>query len=171
MKLLLQRLADRIAFYEWAYGHLGESDSDIGALGEFVAARTLGCLSPKRAVNAAFDLVTKDGLNLEVKTTSKLSRKGVYMWDISDQRTALEGKRPLADAWIFLKARFPAEAAERRAFDPFESKYWTCAVLSGGKLRASGIVRELRESTLVRLGAAFGPLDGLGKALREAVAP
>ena len=31
MKLLLQRLADRIAFYEWAYGHLGESDSDIGA--------------------------------------------------------------------------------------------------------------------------------------------
>lgn len=171
MKLLLQRLADRIAFYEWAYGHLGESDSDIGALGEFVAAHALGCLSPKRAVKATFDLVTRDGLNLEVKTTSKLSRKGVYMWDISDQRTALKGKSPLADAWIFLKAQFPAGAAERRTFDPFESKYWTCAVLSGERLRASGIIRELRESTLVRLGAVFGPLDGLGKVLRETVAP
>lgn len=171
MKLVLQRLAERIAFYEWAYGHLGESDCDVGALGEFVVARSLGCLSSKRTVNAAFDLVTKDGLNLEVKTTSKLCRKGVYLWNISDQRTALEGKRPLADAWIFLKAGFPADAAQRRTFDPFEARYWMCAVLSGERLRASGIRREVRESTLVRLGSVFGSLDGLGKALREVIAP
>lgn len=166
MKLTLQRLADRIAFYEWAYGHLGESDSDIGALGEFVVARALGCLPPKRTVNATFDLVTKEGVTLEVKTTSKLGCRGVYMWNIADQRTALKGRRPLADMWIFLKTAFPEDAAERRLFDPFESKYWSCAVLAGETLRASGLVRELRESTLLRLGAVFGPLDGLAQALR-----
>ena len=126
----------------------------------------LGCKSSVSSCRS-----NKDGLNLEVKTTSKPDGRGVYIWKISDQRTALEGKRPLADVWIFLKARFPADAAERRAFDPFESKYWTCAVLSGEKLRASGLVRKLRESTLVRLGASFCPLDGLGKAIREALAP
>lgn len=52
MKLAIRRLADRVAFCEWAYGQLGESDSDVGVPGEFVVARALGCLSPKCAVNA-----------------------------------------------------------------------------------------------------------------------
>lgn len=170
MKLALKRLLDRISFYEWAYGHLGESDSEIGVLGEFVAGRALGRLPSRRTVKADFDLVSPEGLNLEVKTTSKRRPSGIFAWDISDQRQALAGKRKLADAWIFLKAAFPEGAATKRTFDPFENRYWTCAVLKGETLRASGLKRELRETTLLRLGGAFRPLRELDRALKEAVA-
>ena len=52
---------EKLRFYEWAYGRLAESDSDIGPIGEFMVGRILGCLHKARKVNDLYDLIAKDG--------------------------------------------------------------------------------------------------------------
>lgn len=73
MRTTLAKMIDRVAYYEWAYGHLGEQDSDIGPVGEFLVGKLLKCLPKSRSVNALFDLELKKGertIGIEVKTTS-----------------------------------------------------------------------------------------------------
>ena len=148
------RLGDhavRLAFYEWAYGKLGEADVDVGALGEFVAGLYIGGLSERRRETATYDLVADDGTTVEVKTTtgilpSPTNRSKVYRWNIADQRRALAGERPLARTWIFLVADFPDSAP--RFFNVFDPVHWTVYVLPGTE------VKRLAGTSTNFLGAA-----------------
>lgn len=162
----IKALLQRIRYYEWAYGHLGESDTDIGTIGEFMVGTLLSCLSPARKDQDVFDLTTKSGVSIEVKTTTRKrtggrGRQPYYAWRISEQRTALEGKKPLASTWIFLIATFPESASARRTFNAFDPRYWTAYLATGEQVKSTGCKFELTESALKRLGLISFPLSEL----------
>ena len=159
-----------LRFYRWAFGDLMASDSDVGVVGEYLVGRALDCLPPARKAQAQFDLVAKSGSTIEVKTTARLKRlrdRLLRVWNIRDQRTALVGKRDIADIWVFLVADFPAQARAREQLDVFEPKYWTCYLVTGEQLRASGCRCEASEKTLARLGAAPIPFRDFPAAFRR----
>ena len=166
-QLKIKALLQRIRYYEWAYGHLGESDTDIGTIGEFLVGSLLSCLPPARKDQDVFDLTTKSGVSIEVKATTHKVKSGsglsYYRWHISDQRTALEGKRPLASVWIFLIATFPESASSRRSFNAFDPRYWTTYLATGEQVKSTGCKVNLTESALKRLGLASLPLTELKK--------
>ena len=128
--LIGQKVKDaavKLAFYEWAYGVLGEGDVDIGILGEFVVGLYIGGLSARRRERQDFDLVTDGGVSIEVKTSvgtlpAPTNRTLVYRWSIACQRARLDGNAPLADWWVFLAAAFPKNAG--RFYDVFDARHW-----------------------------------------------
>lgn len=156
----LGRALRTIRFYKWAFGDLAASDSDIGMAAEYLVGEALDCLPPGRKVNALFDLVTKSGVNLEVKATTKLyedrGRKPVYRWNITTQAAAIKGKRSLADFWIFLIAKFPSSSV-----DILDYRYWRAYIVTADQLRACKVTSALRESSLTRLGLVSFPLSEL----------
>lgn len=163
---LLGGHAVRLAFYEWAYGKLGEADVDVGALGEFMAGLYVGGLAERRRETGTYDLVADDGTTLEVKTTTGLipsprNKSKVYRWNIADQRRALAGERPLARTWIFLIADFPDSAP--RFFNVFDPALWTAYVLPGTEVRrlAAGSSNFLGAAALRKAGHAPIPLADL----------
>lgn len=173
-QLKIQALIQRIRYYEWAYGHLGESDTDIGTIGEFMVGSILDCLSPARKDQDVFDLTTKSGVSIEVKTTTRKMKGGrgglpYYRWRISDQKTAFEGKKPLASVWIFLIATFPESASSRRSFNAFDPRYWTAYLATGEQVKSAGCKTFIAESTLRRLGLASFPLSELKKNFADVV--
>lgn len=162
----IKALIQRIRYYEWAYGHLGESDTDIGTIGEFMVGSLLDCLPPARKDQDVFDLTTKSGVSIEVKTTTHKMKGGrgghpYYRWHISDQKTALEGKKPLALAWIFLIATFPEYASSRRSFNAFDPRYWTAYLATGEQVKSTGCKANLTASAFKRLNLASFPLTEL----------
>ena len=164
----LSKALQVLSFYRWAFGDLTEQDSDIGILAEYLVGDLLGCLPPSRKVNAPFDLITKSGTTIEVKaTTHKREKKGrtpYYCWDVSTQSEALKGNRPIADYWIFLIATFPRETSRApRIAQAFDTKNWSCYLVSGEQLRTAGCTRYVSESTLRRLGVEAFPLGELKK--------
>lgn len=161
-KTLLGAEIERLRFFDWAYGRLTESDADIGAIGEFMVGRTLGCLHKARKVNDIFDLIDRDGTTIEVKTTTKRSRMRngelLYRWSIMDQRTALDGKRALAQRWYFLVAEFPKDSRRVNALD---TKWWKVYVLTGEQVRSANNKRVITESTMRRLSVSPIPLASI----------
>lgn len=173
-QLRIKALIQRIRYYEWAYGHLGESDTDIGTIGEFMVGSILDCLPPARKDQGVFDLTTKSGVSIEVKTTTHMMKGGrggqpYYCWSVSDQRTAFEGKKPLASVWIFLIATFPESASSRRSFNAFDPRYWTVYLATGEQVKSTGCKANLTESALKRLGLASFPLSELKKNFADVV--
>lgn len=156
----LGRALRTIRFYKWSFGDLTASDSDLGMAAEYLVGEILGCLPPGRKVNAPFDLVTRSGVSLEVKSTSKpderRGRSPVYRWDISSQAAAIKGERPLADIWIFLIAKFPSPSV-----DILDYRYWRAYLVPSDQLRACKVKQYLRESYLTRLGLTSFPLSEL----------
>lgn len=175
--LTVSALVRLARFYKWAFGDLTASDSDIGVIGEYLVGDALGCLPPERKTQAVFDLVTDAGVSVEVKTTTttvpRVTKSAVYRWYVSDQRTALEGKRPLADVWVFLAAKFP----EPKRFRPevvtqlsvFDPRYWTCWIASGETVRASGCRETVSQATFERLGVKPLPFSGFKSAFNQFV--
>ena len=149
----LGRALRTIRFYKWSFGDLTASDSDIGMAAEYLVGEILDCLPPGRKVNALFDLVTKSGVSIEVKATTKpheeRGRKPVYCWRISTQAAAIKGERPIADVWVLLIAKFPSSSV-----DILDYRYWRAYVVTADQLRACKVTKTLRESALTRLGLA-----------------
>ena len=162
----LSEWAWKVAFYEWAYGRLGEIDDGLGPIGEFVVGLRVGGIKGFRVEKAPIDLVGTDGTTYEIKTTGRLKNDGRhrprYTWTIRDEADALEGHAPLAKRWVFLIARFPALAARIRVFNPFDPRWWTAYVLTGEQVRDTGVRILLTEGTLVKNGIVPQGLDGLG---------
>lgn len=173
--LAIKSLVRLARFYKWAFGDLTASDSDIGVIGEFLVGDTLGCLPDERKTQAAFDLVTDKGVSIEVKATttavSRVTKGPIYRWYVSDQRTALEGKRPLADVWVFLAAKFPT--SKQRGLEVvsqlsvFEQRYWTCWVVPGEIVRSSGCREKISEATFERLGVEGRPFAEFKAAFKK----
>lgn len=166
-ELAVKSLVKMARFYKWAFGDLTAADSDIGVIGEFMVGEALGCLPAERKTQSPFDLVTKDGTTVEVKTTTTTVAQGkdrrVYRWYVNDQRTAIEGKRPLADMWVFLAAKFPEKGRTElaRQLSVFDPKNWTCWVMTGEQVRESGCRTKISEATFERLGVKGERLEEL----------
>ena len=181
MRNKLRALTDRIAYYEWAYGHLAEADSDLGVIAEYMVGKLLGCLPPSRKVNAKYDLIMKDGTTIEVKATGKRQsqsggRPSIYRWDVGTQLHSLKNQKSplptslhLAKVWLFLIANFPPESVSRSRFDVFDPKYWTVYCATGAQLATAGVTRYVTESTLRRLNISPLPLASLPRIIKNAL--
>ena len=163
----LSELTWKVAFYEWAYGRLGEMDDGLGPIGEFLVGLRVGGIDGHRVEKAPVDLVGNDGTTFEIKTTGR--PRGTadghaprHRWTIVDEADALEGRAPLADRWVFLVADFPPQAALLRPFDPFDARWWTCYVLTGEQVRDTGVRRLFTIGTLRKGNYEPVPLDSLG---------
>ena len=125
----------------------------------------LGCLSSARKDHDVFDFTTKSGVSIEVKTTTHQVKSGsgstYYRWHISDQRSALEGRKPLADRWIFLVATFPESASASRTFNAFDPRYWIAYLATGEQVRSTRCKSFISESAIKRLGLTSFPLSEL----------
>lgn len=171
--MVMKSLLQLVRFYKWAFGDLTESDSDVGVIGEYLVGDTLGCLPPERKTQAAFDLVTKKGVSIEVKTTTTTVAQGkdrrVYRWYVDDQRTALDGDRPLADVWVFLAAKFLAKKRTdfSRQISVFDPKCWTCWIATGDQVRESGCRTKISEATFERLGVKSLPFADFKSAFNQ----
>lgn len=171
-KLTLPALVRVLRFYRWAFGDLMTVDADIGSVGEYLVGDALGCLTPQRTQVAPFDLVTKSGVTIEVKTTGAKRRDRTvihYMWDISDQRTALQGKRELASVWVFLAAAFPAKPSAREQLAVFDPKYWSVYLVTDQQMLESRCVGKVSESTFARLGVKPIPFADFKSAFNQLV--
>lgn len=62
-------------FWRWAYSDL-LSNATRGVLAEFIVAKTLGCKTLVREPWDASDLVTPDGIRVEIKTSADLQSWG-----------------------------------------------------------------------------------------------
>lgn len=162
------RAAQKLAFYEWAYGRLGENDDGLGPLGEFVVGLRVGGIDGHRCEKAPVDLVGTDGTTYEVKTTGRPKVDGVHRprhtWTVRDEADALEGRAPLADRWVFLQADFPPRAAWSRLFDAFDARWWTVYVLTGEEMRDLGVRGLVTDGTFRREEIKPLSLDVLGPA-------
>ena len=169
-RTILTSLRDRIAYYEWAYGHLAEQDSDIGPVGEFLVGKLLGILPPVRRVNAPYDLVLSDGRGIEVKTTTHpRSVYGSpnnldYRWNVTTQ---MRTPQNLAPVWVFLVTDFPQAASSKSRFDVFNPIYWTARLVAGPALATLGVKRTLTATHLSRLGVEPFPLSQLKSHLSD----
>ena len=125
-----------------------------------------------RSQTAPVDLRSVDGLTLEVKTSGVRIRptprqQPVHLWSLVDQRAALEGRRTLADRYVFLVADFPASADQDRTFNAFDPAWWRGYVVPGTDVRTLGNKTRVLETALVRrLGLVPVSLAGLAAMLR-----
>lgn len=168
----IKTILEKVRYYEWAYGRLAESDSDIGVLGEYLVGRALNCL-PKdgRKSQALYDFVTADGLTIEVKTTArwKIYPRGdrIRSWNVQDQRTAFAGKRPLAQIWIFLIGDFPPGGAQKPSFNAFDPVWWTVYAVAGERLRTLNPKSSITLRMLERLNVTASPLSDLRRRVKN----
>ena len=166
--------AQRLLFYEWAYGRLAAHDAKVGPLGEFLTGLEAGVLDARRTEFAPFDLRSVYGQNLEVKTTCTPRRQAgtkrkLTLWNIIDQKRALSGQAQMADFWILLAADFPAGAEQNRFFNAFDRRWWRAYLVTGRALAESGLRKVLTEgSARKRFGAVRLGLEDLNEALRRA---
>jgi len=99
-------------FWQWSASDL-VSNTTRGILAEYIVANALGLADGVRAAWDAFDLLTKDGIKIEVKSAAylqswyhkKLSAitfgiRPTRLWDASTNRLATELKRQ-ADIYVF----------------------------------------------------------------------
>lgn len=164
-RTLIAKLRDRVSFYEWAYGRLAEADSDLGPIAEYIIGSNLKCLPESRRVNAIYDLVLPDGRGIEVKATGKKKtqsegRPPIYRWGVGTQ---INSGAKLADLWFFMKAEFPATAAESTRFDVFDTKYWTIYMATGEQMAEACVSSYVTEKVLDRIGAKQITISDLKK--------
>ena len=68
-------VSDLITFWQWAYSDL-VGNTERGALAEFIVACALGTEKESRISWNSYDLVSKEGVTIEVKTSGYSSNMG-----------------------------------------------------------------------------------------------
>lgn len=103
---------DKASFWEWAYSDF-LSNSLRGVLAEYIVATATGCAHRPRVQWDAVDLVTADGIRIEVKSASYLQAweqprpsdirfdiAAKRSWDATTNTSATEAHRG-ADVYVF----------------------------------------------------------------------
>ena len=170
---------DTAAFYEWAFSDL-LTNTVRGVFAEYIVARALGCTEEPRIEWNAYDLVTKAGLRIEVKSTAYLQswkQKGHSIlrfdiapkrgWDAETNTSSVDAKRS-ADVYVFC-----VFAATEKPADPRQLDHWFFLVCAAPELdRRFGKQKSANLSTLEAAGMArigFDQLaDAVGRAAEDA---
>jgi hypothetical protein len=164
------RLTD---FWRWSVSDL-VSNVTRGRLAEFLVAKALGISTDGvRDEWAPYDLVTPDGVKIEVKSAAyvqswfqrKLSPiqfavRPTRGWDPATNRTDPEVRRQ-ADVYVFaLLAQ-----RDKAAIDPLDLDQWRFYVLATAKLNAEWSGRTISLAGLERLAGAPCEFERLREAL------
>ena len=131
-----------IDFWKWSVSDL-LSNSTRGIFAEFLVATAMGIeLSKVREEWDAYDLVTEDGIKIEIKTSAYLqtwfqktysnilfSIKTSYFWDAETGESHTEKTRP-SDVYVFCVLKHK----DKKTVDPLNLNQWEFYVISTKKL-------------------------------------
>jgi hypothetical protein len=135
-------------FWQWSASDL-VSNATRGILAEYIVANALGLADGVRAQWDAFDLLTKDGIKIEVKSAAYLqswyhkklsaitfSIRPTRLWTASANELAAELKRQ-ADIYVFCVLNHK----EKDSLDPLNLEQWEFYILRASVLDEK-IVRQ-----------------------------
>lgn len=161
-------------FWSWAFSDL-RSNTTRGILAEFLVAWALGVREGVRAAWDDFDVLTPDGIRVEVKASgylqswvqkrpSRISFGRLTGRSWSAETGELGAERELrADVFVFAIQT----CSDPDGYDPLALDAWRFLVLPRIKLEETG-TRSISLTTLRRLDAAEVTISGLVEAVRAA---
>jgi hypothetical protein len=154
-----------IDFWKWSVSDL-LSNATRGRLAEFIVATATGVniLKP-RDEWAAFDLITPDGIKIEVKSAAYIqswdqkqlskisfSTKAAYVWDSETNRQSVVASRS-ADVYVFCLLHHDI----KQTCDPLNLDHWEFYVLATQELNK--YTRSVSSITLRSLRKLVAPIN------------
>jgi hypothetical protein len=165
---------DLQSYWRWTASDLLNNTSR-GNLAEFIIGKALGVASPLRATWDEYDLLTNEGLRIEVKSAAYIQSWGQKKhsrptFGISPSRSWDEEKGRMAsalrhsDVYVFALLHHK----EQQSIDPTDLSQWTFYVLPTRVLdERCPSQKTIGLSTLRALGAQKTGFDGLRDAVLE----
>lgn len=167
---------DPADFWQWAYSDF-LSNALRGVLAEYIVAQAAGCTHRPRTEWDAYDLLTDDGIKIEVKSAAYLQsweqqkpsairfsigpKRG---WDARTNVYASEATRA-ADLYVF--CLFQEQGREKA--DPLNLEQWTFLVCPAALLDEHFPTQQsLGLAALERLGIRWVPFAALGTEIKAA---
>ena len=160
-------------FWQWAYSDL-RANTARGILAEYLVALAVGSAGGTRREWDDYDVLTRDGVRVEVKssgylqvweqrTLSRITFSGLASrsWPLGGTLAAEASYN--ADVYVFAIHT----AVEHDAYDLLDVEQWEFHVLPVGVVAALG-VKSLGLATLRRLSAGAVKWSGLAQAVLEA---
>lgn len=148
-------------FWSWAHSDL-MGNTERGILAEYIVACAIGVEKKERIEWAPYDLCSKEGIHIEVKSSGYLQTWGqkklssptfgiqpTYGWDPSTNEYESE-KRRQADVYVFcLHTHTDPETA-----NPLDLSQWEFYVISTNELNQTvGNQKRISLGSLIKLGA------------------
>lgn len=166
-------------FWRWAYSDL-MSNAERGTLAEFLVACALGLHQHPRISWGRYDLLTKDGISVEVKSSGylqtweqkTLSRpifgiQPTFGWD-SITNTYEDIKRRQADIYVFCLHKH----TEQETTDPLRISQWDFYLLPTSVLNLKlGNQKTASLSALLQAGAELCSYEHLDQRIKELIKP
>ena len=166
-------------FWRWSASDL-LSNATRGILAEFIVARALGNTESVRREWDAYDVLTPEGIKVEVKSAAYIQSwhqdkpsqvvlriAPTMAWDAKTNKLSTEKKRQ-ADVYVFALL----DCQDQRKVDPLDLDQWRFFVLSSRVLdRKLPEAKTIGLAGLMRLGPLEVGVDGLARAVRDAHAP
>lgn len=151
---------DKNKFWQWAYSDL-LSNAARGVLAEYIVGTALDCLSQSRKEWDAYDLVSKDGAKIEVKSSGYLQswpqqKPSEIRFDVAEKRSwyadsntySAEAQRS-ADIYVFCVL----EEKDRSKVDPLDLNQWFFIVLAANDIQEKlGKQKTVALATLQNIG-------------------
>ena len=158
-------------FWQWAYSDL-IGNTERGAIAEYLVACALGIQGGTRISWDKYDLVSPDGITIEVKSSDYLqtwdqeklssplfSIQPTLGWDSITNRYDKEKKRQ-ADIYVFCVHKHKDTAT----VNPLDTAQWDFYVLPTTQLNEqAGDQRTISLASLLRMGAVLCAFEDLGK--------
>lgn len=165
---------DVLSFWQW-FGSDLLSNTARGVLAEYIVANALGIADSLRLEWNAFDLLTRDGIKVEVKSAAYIQSwfqkkhsaitfgiQPARAWDSETNILGTELKRQ-ADIYVFSILAHK----EQETIDPLNLDQWEFYVLPTSVLNnACPVQKKISLSRVIGLGAIKTDYLGLSEAIR-----
>jgi len=164
-------------FWKWAFSDF-MSNALRGVLAEYIVATALGCTGKPRVEWDAYDLVTQDGLRVEVKSSAYLqswrqNQPSLIRFDIGqkkawDAESNTSSSEAIRSADVYVFCVFAA--TDKASADPLDLSQWFFLVCSTSFLNAKlQDYKSVGLSTLEQHGLKRLPFGELAVAIRSVV--
>ncbi len=164
-----------VGFWQWAYSDL-ISNAERGALAEYIVACALDINQIPRISWGKYDLLTKEGVAVEVKTSGYLQTWGqktlsrlvfgiqpTYGWDSKSNEYETEQKRQ-SDIYVFCVHKHKDQAT----VDPLQISQWDFYLMPTATLNEKfGNQKTASLSALIKAGAQMCEFHNLADKIRE----
>jgi len=166
-----------LSFWQWSSSEL-LGNALRGVLAEFIVSTDVDCVSEQRVEWDAYDLVSTDGVKIEVKSASYLQSwdqkvfskivfgiQKTYGWDTENNQQEKVLKRQ-SDVYVFCVLAHK----DKRNIDPLNMSQWDFYVLPSSELDEKvGNQKTISLSSLVRLNPTKCRYGEIGKTIKRRV--
>ena len=166
-------------FWQWAYSDL-VGNAERGTLAEYLVACALGINNKERVSWDKYDLLSKDGVAIEVKTSGYLQTweqkelskllfgiQETYGWN-SQTNTYENTQKRQADIYVFCVHKHK----DQQTVDPLQITQWDFYLMSTERINEKfGAQKTVSLSSLINAGAELCHYDQLCTRIHELARP